>query len=82
MAIAHRCERSGPEHLADHRSVLKERLALRRERVETRGDQAMDGVGKREVIGRTELEEEPHVLLGVERVAARALEECRLRLGG
>ena len=42
----------------------------------------MHALGQRQVIHRPALEIEPPELLGVERVPARALEQCRLRLGG
>ena len=50
--------------------------------VEAGRDQAVHALGQRQVIHRPALEIEPPELLGVERVSARALEQCRLRLGG
>ena len=39
--------RSGPEHLADHGSVGQQRLRLRLQRVEARGDQRLHRIGER-----------------------------------
>lgn len=69
VAIAHRFERTGPEDLAEHGRVVEQRLPLRRDRVQARGDDALHRVGQREILGRAALAEHPHVLLGVERVA-------------
>src|SRR5215211_4324527 len=73
--LRHRVE---PEHLAEHRGVLDERLLLLAQRVETRGDQPLDGFGQRECLGageRVALERDPRELLGVERVSACPLQE-------
>ena len=80
-ALADRLEGSGPEDLADDGSILEEPLAVRRQRVEPCGDQALYRIGQRQVVCRAELEEEPRVLLRVQRVAARPVEERGLRLG-
>ena len=41
VAIAHARERSGPEDLADHRGVLEQALAIRRERVQAGGNEGL-----------------------------------------
>ena len=70
-----------PEDLADHRRVLEQRLLVGGERVEPRGDDALDGLGQRRSPSSAASLEHAHVLLGVERVAARAREQRRLDLG-
>src|SRR5437764_9193648 len=46
-----RAERAEPEHLSDHGRVLQQRLLPRRERIEARGDDSLDGLGQRELAG-------------------------------
>ena len=71
-------QRAGPEDLADHRSVLEDRLLLGREPVDARRDQPLNGLGQRQVAPFV-LGEHPGVLLRVERVALGALQHCLLR---
>ena len=68
-------ERAGPEDLADDRGTPEGRLLVRREAVEACRDDPMEGVRKRQIARRTALLVEPGELLGVQRVAARPLEE-------
>ncbi len=42
--LLRRPESTEPEHLSDHRRVLQQRLLLERERVESRGDDPLDGL--------------------------------------
>ncbi len=77
-AVAHRDERTRPEHLAEHRGVLEEALAIRRERVETRCDQGVHALRKLRglrSLREPALRDEPDELLCVQRVAARPLED-------
>ena len=76
--------RPEPEHLAEHRSVLEERLLLAAEGVETSGDQPLDGFGQRQALSSRvlPLERDPGELLRVERVSACPLEQPGLHLGG
>jgi hypothetical protein len=41
----HLGEGARPEHLADDRRVVEQRLTMRRQRIETRGDQRLDVLG-------------------------------------
>jgi hypothetical protein len=72
--------RTRPEHLAEHGGVLDQPLFLERETVETRGDDPLDRLGKRHVLCRPALGVEAGELLGIEWVAARALEQIALRV--
>ena len=76
-AAAHRGQRPDPEDLPDNRRALQERLLLRRQRVEARGDDSLDGLGQRELRPGERLGEHADVFLGVERIAARVGEEPR-----
>ena len=69
-----------PEHLAQHRRVLKERLLLARQPVEPRRDHSLNSFRYRQVSSAGFLEQHPRVLLGIERVPARAGKEICLRL--
>jgi len=86
VAAAHLAERARPEHPPDDRSVLKEALPLRRESVEAGGDQGLHGVRERDVLRclrqQVAVCEQAHVLLRVERVSARAVEQSALCLDG
>ena len=73
--------RPEPEHLAEHRGVLEQRLVLRVEAVQPGGDDPLHGLGQREVV-LAALAQHPDELLRVERVAAGAREQRRLRLAG
>ena len=77
---SHGLERAGPEDLADDGGVLEHRLPVGRQRVEPRGDDALDGVGQRQVLRRSDFEEQPHVLLGIQGIAACPLEQGGLSL--
>ena len=74
-----RADRARPEHLADDGCVLQQALLRLRETVEARGDDALERLRERELLGRALLDVELDELLGVERVAARSLEERLLR---
>ena len=73
-------QRARPEDLADDGGVLEGRLLLGREPVEAGGDDPLQRLGKRQVVRRAALEVELRELLGVERVALRALEQRLLDL--
>ena len=78
--------RSGPqpEHLAENRSVLKERLLLVGQRIEPGRHDSLHRLGERQLaLSRQELAigDHPDELLGVERVSARPLQERGLGLG-
>ena len=60
---------------------MEEGFPLRRERVEPGGDDPLHGVGERQLLRGAALEKHPDVFLGVERVAARSLEQRLLCLG-
>src|SRR5438067_9654865 len=79
FAAANRYQPAEPEHLADYRRILEQRLLHRRKRVEPRGDDPLHVLGERQLL-RVVLVEHAHELLGVERIAAGTLEERRLRL--
>src|SRR5437016_13562086 len=69
-----RPERSEPKHFADHRSVLDQRLLVRRQRIEPRRDDALDGLRQRQLFCRSTFGEHAHELLGVERISAGTFE--------
>src|SRR5918993_2935061 len=72
---------SEPEDLADDSCILEQCLLLSAQRIQTRGDQTLDGFGKRQVAvpGRSR---DPGELFSVERVPAGALEQSGLDLSG
>ena len=70
-------KRPDPEDFPDNRRALQERLLLRCQRVEARGDDSLDGLGQRELLPGERLGEHADVFLGVERVAARVGDEPR-----
>ena len=47
-APAHGRDGPGPEHLPDHRGIGEDRLPIRRQRVEARGDQCCNGIRDRD----------------------------------
>ena len=73
---------AGPEDLPDDGCVLEQALLRSGQPVEARRDDALERLGKRELLGRALLEVQLGELLGVERVAARALEQRLLDVGG
>ena len=79
IALSHAGERSRPKHLADHRGVLEQALALRRERVQASGDQGLHRVGEGHLLERAgqqvAVAEQAHELLRVQRVAPGAVEQ-------
>ena len=80
---AHLGDGAGPEDLAQNGGVLEQALPLRRKRVEAGCDERMHRV--RHLLGLAALaaiREQAHELLGIEGVAAGALEQGLLRLGG
>src|SRR5512132_3978570 len=79
-AAPDRCQGSVPEDLADDGGILQQRLLRLRERIETGGDQTVDGLGQRQLVV-CALVRDPREFLGVERVAAGTLEQSRLNLG-
>ena len=73
---------AGPEHLAEHRRVLEQALLLGREAVEPSGDDALDRLRERQVVGGAALDVEPRELLGIQRVAAgRSRSTCCVSAG-
>ena len=94
VALAHLRDRAGPEDLPDDRGVGEHRLRVGRERVQAGGDQRLHRVGERDLGAFSQLParalldeqvpvlQQPHELLGVEGVAARAVEDRLLQLGG
>ena len=75
-----------PEDLAEHGCVVEQGLLVRRERVESRGDDALHGLGKRELLAaeigarvgarqQPAVAEHTHVLAGVEGISTCAVEE-------
>ena len=84
LQLVHGRERTAPEDLPDHGRVLDERLFLRREPIEPRGDDPLHGLGERGAVrrGHAPLGDHARVLLGVERIPAGLGEERRLHLGG
>ena len=92
VAIAHRTNRAGPEHLPDDGGVLEEGLAVDGQRVEPGGDERLNGVGEwryrrrcaspAALVEELSVAEHPDELLRVQRVAAGPLEQELLRLGG
>ena len=88
VAIAHRGDCARPEDLAHDGSVVQQRFAVGRERVEASRDQCLDVVGHGDLVVTqlTLLREHPSVtqhpdeLLGVERIASGSLQEHSLRL--
>ena len=73
-------ERAEPEDLADHGRVLQQCFLVRRKRVETRTDDALDRLRERQVAGAVAFGEHPHELLRVERIPTRAVQQRGLRL--
>ena len=83
LALSHLGDSACPEDLAKDCGVLEQALPLRRHGVEAGRDERVHRVGY--VRGLTELtaiREQAHELLGVEGIAARALEQGLLRLRG
>ena len=92
VALAHCRESPGPEDLADHRCVGEERLRVRREGVETGGDQRLHRLREGDVLSLLELPtgthaleqvtiaQQPHELLGVQWVAPGPFEDRLLQL--
>ena len=74
-------QRPRPEHLAENGGILENGLLPRREPVEPRCDDPLQRLGQRKILRRAALEVELGELLGVERVALGALEQCLLDLG-
>ena len=62
------CNGSGPEDATGHGRTLRDPLLGFRQGVETRDDQRLDGLGN--LVSVALVGQHPHVLLGVERVAA------------
>jgi hypothetical protein len=71
-------DRARPEDLPDDGRVLQEALIRLGEPVEARSDDALQRLGERELVGRALFHVELRELLRIQRVAARALEECPL----
>src|SRR5438034_1072180 len=82
FSTADRSQRRRPEHLAEHRGVLQERLLVRRQRVKSSGDDPLDVLGQLETDSVAALCKHPHVLLSVERIAACAFEQLSLNVCG
>ena len=94
VALAHLRDRPGPEDLPDDGGVGEHRLSLRRQGVQARGDQGLDRIGERDLGAFAQLParplldeqvlvlQQPHELLGVERVPTRTLQDRSLELGG
>jgi hypothetical protein len=92
IAVAHVCDRAGPEDLADHRCIRQQRLGIRLERVQTGGDQRVHGVREEHLRPAPQLParafpdeevpilEQPDELLRVERVAAGTFEDRPLQI--
>jgi hypothetical protein len=74
-----RAKPAEPEHLPHHGRVLQQRLLGRRQRVESRGDDALHRL--RQVLGAATLGEHAHILLRVQRVSPAPLEQVLRRLG-
>ena len=73
-------ERADPEHLSDDRCIAEKIFLVRRESVETGGDDALERLRQRKLLRRASLEVELRELLGVERVSTCSLEQGPLRL--
>jgi hypothetical protein len=69
-SVGRTVQRPEPECLSDHRGPLEQRLLVRREHVEPRRDDALEGFRKR--FGRAALREHACELLRVEWIAARS----------
>ena len=95
LTAGHGCHGPGPEHLAHHGRVLEQRLALRGKGVHACADEGLDGVRQLDVLGRLDqlqrpaphlqralIQQHPHELLRVERIAACLFEQCGLQFGG
>ena len=84
VAVSHLRHGARPEELAHDGGVLQQALALRRERVQARGDQRLHRVGQLDIVEASGEEvavgEQAHELLRVQGVAARPLEQRLLRL--
>ena len=74
-------DRARPEHLADNGRVLQQALLRVGQPVEAGGDDALERLGKRELVRRALLRIQLDELLGVERIAARPLEQGLLGFG-
>ena len=78
LAAQRPVQKTFPRTEASRRSSFSSRC----QSVEARRDDALESLGQGERLGRTLLEEELRELLGVERIAARSLEQHELRVGG
>ena len=74
-------DRARPEHLADDGCVLEQALLRVGKPVESGGDDALERLRERELVGRALFRVELDELFGVERIAARPLEQRLLGLG-
>ena len=86
-------DRTGPEHLPDHRRIRQQRLRVRLQRVQPGGDQRLHRLRERHLRTLPQLParalpdqqvavfQQPHELLRIERVAAGTLEDRLLQLG-
>ena len=75
-------DRTRPEDLADDSRVLQQALLRVGQAVETGGDDALERLGKGELVRRAPFRIQLDELLGVERIAPRPLEQSLLRFGG
>ena len=92
VALAHLRDRSGPEHLADHRRIRQQRLRLWLQRVQPGGDQRLHRLRERHLRTLSQLPARAHPLkqipvleqadelLRVQRVATGAVEDRLLQL--
>ena len=82
VATTHFRERARPEHLAQHGSVLKQALAVRRQGVEASGDQRLHRFRHlHSLTGPVAVCEQTRELLRIQGVAACLLKQRPLRLG-
>jgi len=75
-----RCERTAPEHLADHGRVLEQALLVRGKEIEACGNDPLNRLRQPKLAPVRALGQHPAVLLGVQRVSACPGEQRRLRL--
>src|SRR6266545_4394784 len=81
VAARHRRDRTCPEDLAVNRGGMEQLLLLNREAIESRGDDRLHRLRHRKLIRVGSLGEHARILLRVQRIPTRALDQRSVRLG-
>ena len=81
VALAHSCQRAGPEHLAQHRRVLQQALPLRGQGVEARRDQRLHRSRQLDLLPQlAPVNEQADELFGIQGIPTGPLQQLPLRL--